>query len=253
MIEYGRILWRGLNEKQDSSYDTEIEFCRKYGFSCMQITYRDGRLQYDTLPDPKEKVILDTGFPIIIHAIFDVEDYDKYANDLLRILTFLNHKEVIIHPICEPSLATLATKETIFKLSEHNKKTADMFLSEGITVYHENNARLLPFNSMPEDLKIIFSESPATEFILDISHIDGYEHLQDMINIKYPKMLHIADRRFSVGHEHLPIGDGDIDFELIFSKYLNDFNGKIILEISEYENVIIDSMAKIQKAMNSCE
>ena len=40
-----------------------------------------------------------------------------------------------------------------------------------------------------------------------------------------------------------------LDFELIFTKYLNDFNGKVILEIPEDDNVIIDSKIKIQKAM----
>lgn len=247
MIEYGRILWHGLNEKRDSSYDTEIEFCKKHGFSLMQITYKNGRLQYDKLPDPKENAILEAGFPIIIHALFDIEDYGKYAKDLLRLLSFLGHKEVIIHPYCEPSLIN---GDTILILSERNKKITDMFLNEGITVYIENSARLVPLNYTPEDLKIVFDESPATELILDIAHIDNYEHLQKIINVKYPKMLHIADRHFSSGHEHLPIGKGDIDFELIFTKYLNDFDGRVIFEISEDENVIIDSMGKIQRAMN---
>ena len=36
---------------------------------------------------------------------------------------------------------------------------------------------------------------------------------------------------------------------MIFSKYLYDFDGKVIFEISEDENIIIDSMTKIKKAM----
>jgi len=62
-------------------------------------------------------------------------------------------------------------------------------------------------------------------------------------------MLHIADRRFSSNHEHLPIGEGEIDFELVFSKYLSGFNGKVILEISEDENVVVDSMEKYEKLL----
>ena len=135
----------------------------------------------------------------------------------------------------------------IYKLSKYNKRVTDMFLGKGITVYIENNARLTPLNHTPEDLEIIFRESPATEFILDISHFDNYEHLQKLINVKYPKMLHIADRRFSSNHEHLPIGEGEIDFELVFSEYLSGFNGKVILEISEDENVVVDSVEKIRK------
>ena len=246
MIEYGRILWHGLNTKW-IDYDTEIEFCKKHNFSCMQITYKDGELQCDNLSNPKEEAILEADFPIIIHALFKIEDYDKYTKDLLRILKYLSHREVIIHPVCKPSLIN---RNTIYKLSECNKKITDIFLSEGITVYIENNAKSVPLNYTSEDIKIILNDSPATELILDISHIDDYDHLRDIINVKCPKMLHIADRYFSVEHEHLPIGEGDINFELIFSKFLSDFNGKVILEISEDKNVIIDSLTKIQKVMN---
>jgi len=140
-------------------------------------------------------------------------------------------------------------KDSIYKLAECNKRLTDYFYDNGIIIYIENNGRLDPFNYLPEDLKLVFDYSPKTELLLDIAHIDSYEHLYKIIEIKYPKMLHIADRHFSVEHEHLPIGNGDIDFGLIFSEYLSDFNGKVIFEITEEDNIIIDSMAKIQKAM----
>ncbi|PWX61560.1 sugar phosphate isomerase/epimerase, partial [Clostridium perfringens] len=88
-------------------------------------------------------------------------------------------------------------------------------------------------------------------FLLDIAHIDNINHLQDLINIKYPKILHIADRHFDVIHEHLPIGHGEIDFQHIFSKLLPQYNGKIILEIVNKDSDIINSKNLIQNFLNT--
>lgn len=239
MIQFGR------SARWYNNYDSEVEFCKTHGFDFMQVWYINGKLKHDTLPDPVEKAIFEANFQIIIHALFTIGDYDKYSEDLLRILKFLNHKEVIIHPSMYP---LPAEKDSMYKLAESNKIITDRFYDNGITIYIENNSALDPFNYSPEDLKLVFDYSPKTELLLDIAHIDSYEHLQKIIEVKYPQILHVSDKHFSIGHEHLPIGKGNIDFELIFSKYLSDFNGKIILEIPEEDNVIIDSMARIKEA-----
>ena len=234
MIKYGR------SARWYNNYDTEVEFCKIHGFDFMQIWYKDGQLQFDKLAAPKEKAILDADFPIILHALFDINDYDKYAKDLLRTLKFLRHDEVIIHPVCLP--VSLINRDTIRILSENNKKITEMFFCDGIKVYIENNGRECPLNYTPEELSLVFAESPKTELLLDIAHIDNYEHLHQIIKVKYPKCLHIADRHFSVGHEHLPLGQGDIDFKHIFSKHLEHFDGKIVFEVvSDNDDDIINS------------
>lgn len=73
MVQYGRSI-RWYND-----YDSEIEFCKKHGFDFLQVWYKDGTLQCDKIAEPKEKAILEKGFPIIIHALFEIEDYDKYG------------------------------------------------------------------------------------------------------------------------------------------------------------------------------
>lgn len=62
-----------------------------------------------------------------------------------------------------------------------------------------------------------------------------------------PKILHVADRHFEVIHEHLPIGQGNIDYKYIFTNILNEFDGKIILEIIQSSKDIIASKAKIEE------
>lgn len=75
--------------------------------------------------------------------------------------------------------------------------------------------------------------------------------MQEVLKVKFPKCLHIADKRFSVEHEHLPIGQGDLDFKLIFQNYLKGYDGKIIFEVVDTDNEIIDSKDIIQNIFYS--
>jgi sugar phosphate isomerase/epimerase len=68
--------------------------------------------------------------------------------------------------------------------------------------------------------------------LLDIAHIDSYEHLERIIAIKFPKCIHLADKHFSAVHEHLPIGQGELDFDRILYRYLKGYDGKIIFEVT---------------------
>ena len=141
------------------------------------------------------------------------------------------------------------TDKTIYELATNVKSIAEKLSRIGATLFIENNSIIDVINYTIEDLKIVFNANPNVELLLDLAHIDSYEHLRNIIEVKYPQMLHISDKHFSVKHEHLPIGTGNLDFELIFSKYLGNFNGGIILEIPEEDTVIIDSMTKIKNAM----
>lgn len=71
-----------------------------------------------------------------------------------------------------------------------------------------------------------------------------------MVEIKMPKILHVADRRMEIIHEHLPIGQGNIDYSYIFTNILNNFDGKIILEVVKSSEDIIDSKVKIEKCFD---
>lgn len=76
-------------------------------------------------------------------------------------------------------------------------------------------------------------------------------HLQEMINVKTPQILHIADRHFNVIHEHLPLGQGDIDFQCIFNNLLPEYDGKIILEIVNSDLDIIYSKDLIKSLLST--
>ncbi|WFA09060.1 hypothetical protein [Tissierella sp. Yu-01] len=61
----------------------------------------------------------------------------------------------------------------------------------------------------------------------------------------------MADKHFSVIHEHLPIGQGDLDFQKIFNNYVKGYNGKIIFEVvTDVDDEIKNSKEIIQTIVN---
>jgi len=240
VVEYGRSI-RWFNDYRD-----EVQFSKLNKFDFMQIWFMKGDLILDKVPSPKEKYVLDSKFPVIVHAVYDIYDYDKFNDKLIHILKFLEHKEVIIHPICE---SIPVNSETIYLLADNIYKTNQLLKMNNIKLFIENNSIIDKINYTPEDLKIVFDKNPDVELLLDIAHIDDYEHLEKIIKVKHPKCLHISDKHFSVKHEHLPIGEGELDFELIFQKYLKGYQGKIIFEVVDEDEKIINSKDIIQKIL----
>lgn len=242
MIEYGRSI-RWFND-----YSDEVKFSRKNNFDFMQIWFMKGQLLLDKVGSPKEEYVLNSNFPVIVHAVYDIDDFDKYNHELLRILKVLNHKEVIIHPVCE---SRPVEDDTIYLLADNIYKTNELLKENNIRLYIENNSVIDTINYKPSDLKIVFDKNPHVELLLDLAHIDDYNHLEKILEVKFPKCIHIADKRFTVDHEHLAIGHGEIDFELIFNKYLKDYNGKIIFEVIADDEEIVKSKNIIKGIIES--
>ncbi|SHI85821.1 sugar phosphate isomerase/epimerase family protein [Lutispora thermophila] len=227
-------------------YENEVRFAKENGFDFMQLWY-DSRglcLHED------DRDFIDTikrhGFPTIIHAVLNIDEFDEHVPKLLALLKELGHKELIIHPIC---MNQPIDEGTLDILDEKVRFALDVFNPEGITLHLENNSKLDPIFTDTNEIEKIFANNKRLEFILDIAHIDSMEHLSDMVHIKKPNILHIADKHFNVVHEHLPIGQGEMDFKHIFKNILNDFNGKIILEIVNTDQDIVNSKKIIESIL----
>lgn len=238
MIEFG------FGARQFGSYQIpfleEVETAKRNGFDFLQIWY-DAEQGLEMIPSQhKKETIKNSGFPTIIHAVLDVSEIEEQAEKLIPILKYLGHKELIIHPESKETDENVTTK-----LIEVLKYSIDIFSKEGISLYLENNSKLDQMFSRAEDIKLVFSEVPKLEFLLDIAHIDDLDHLSQMVAIKYPKILHIADRHLEVLHEHLPVGQGNIDFKYISENILKDYSGKIIFEVTESTESLIESKNRI--------
>lgn len=239
MIKYGRsIRWY-------NNYEDEVRFSRENGFDFMQVWYAKGQIVLDKVNEPREETILANNFPVIIHALLDINEFDIHIPRIMRILNRLSHKEIIIHPICH---SEKITEKTIVKL--YNKLLEIQHLCEenGIKLFVENNSSIDPINYSIDDIKMMYKDKNI-ELLLDIAHIDNYEQLKKIVAIKKPKILHIADKHFNVEHEHLPIGDGELDFTYIFKDVLYGFDGKIIFEVVAKDIPIIESLKAIKRIL----
>ncbi|MGG7099134.1 TIM barrel protein [Clostridium sardiniense] len=228
-------------------YEDEVIFAKENKFDFMQLWYDNRGLCLHEADKEFVDTINKYKFSTIIHAVLNINEFKEHIPKLLDILNKLNHKELIIHPICENETID---KKTIYKLDESIKYALDIFMPNSITVYLENNSKLDPIFTDNYEIEKIFNQNKDLEFLLDVAHIDDLNHLQEMIKIKKPKILHIADRRFNVVHEHLPIGNGDIDFQYIFSNLLPEYSGKIILEIVNSDLDIINSKKIIESLID---
>lgn len=237
----------GCLARFNNPYDNEVRFAIENGFKIMQVWYdRNGIRKHETEESRLDKII-NHNFPTIIHAVLDINEIEEHIPRLINILNILKQKELIVHPVCH---SEVIDKNTIYKLAEKVGKAIQLLNSEQITLYLENNSKLDPIFSTTKEIEIMFSKNPKLEFLIDIAHIYSYEHLKEIIGIKYPKILHITDKHFNVIHEHLPIGQGELDFRYIFNEILYNFQGKIIFEITDDDEDIINGKETIERILN---
>lgn len=237
MIQFGCVA------RYFNPYDEEVNFARENGFTFLQVWYdRNGLLTQEITA--QLQVMKSCPYPAILHALLDVNEIEEHTQKLLNIAEILEHKEVILHPVCK---SEAITEQSIYKLAEKVAEALLAFKSRGITLYLENNSKLDPIFTSEEELKIMFDRNPDLEFLLDIAHIDDERHLQRMLEIRMPKILHIADRHLEVVHEHLPIGKGNINYKGIINDNFKGFEGRIILEITQSNEEIIHSKKRIEE------
>ncbi|QAA33600.1 sugar phosphate isomerase/epimerase family protein [Clostridium manihotivorum] len=236
----------GCLARFNNPYEEEVEFALKNNFKIMQVWYdKDGIRNYEQEENRLNKII-SYGFPTIIHAVLDINEMEEHAVKLIGILNKLKHKELIIHPVCHSENIEEAT---IYKLSDVIGRVLGLLKPNGITLYLENNSKIDPIFSTSKEIEIMFANNPDLEFLLDIAHIYSYEHLKEMVSIKMPKILHITDKYFNIIHEHLPLGQGEIDFKYIFDEILYNYDGKIILEITKEDEDIIRSKEIVEELL----
>lgn len=241
MISIGRgIRWY-------NNYTNEVGFSIENGFDFMQIWFKNGDIMLDNIPEPKADYIKKVGFPVIIHAVLKPEEINLYGKELLDLTEFLGNNEVIIHPVCDKNNMS-ENIET--ELAEQSLIFSSLASSRGITWYLENNSIIDKFHYTKEELSVVYSKDKYVKQLLDIAHIDNYQHLKEIVDVKFPECIHVAGKHFTVPHEHLPLTQGDIDYKLVFSKYLKGYTGRIILEVDGSDTEIIESKKIIEESIS---
>lgn len=224
-------------------YKSEVKFAKENNFKILQIWYDRNGITLLKDKNPIQE-IKNNKYPSIVHALLDINDFDEHIPKLHEILIELDHKEVIIHPVCK---SEKYNERSIIKLSNKISEANEIFKKNEISLYVENNSKLDPILYTANEIEFLFKRNPSVKFLLDIAHTDDLKNLKNIINIKYPDMLHVADKHMDVIHEHLPIGDGELDFNYIFNTLLKDYKGNIILEIVKDKRSLIESKKKLKE------
>jgi len=229
---------RGI--RWENNFDEEVEFSKSIGFECMQIWFYKGELNINS--EDKLEAIKNADHDIIIHAVWTPNEIEDDSDKLIQILLELGHRRLILHPVLEEE----RTKESILDLEKALLSLVDKLDKNNIRLYVENNSMIDDINHRLDDMRIIYKHDKI-QLLLDVAHISSYDHLEKILKIRQPSMLHLADKRFHIPHEHLPLGQGELDFDLIFKTYLSDFDGDIILEITGSDQDLSDSYNKLNK------
>ena len=240
MIQYG-CLARYFNR-----YEDEIQFAKNNGFDFMQMWYDNKGFWINNQRNEDVANIAKFDFPAIIHAVLDVNDFEIHIPIIKNLIDKLGHKDLIIHPVCKTEVYH---EKTIEKLNEKIQFTLDYF-QDTIEIHLENNSKVDPIFHSIEEVQYIFENNKKLNFLLDLAHMPDYDYLQKIVAIKMPSILHISDKRFNVIHEHLPIGEGEIDFQKVFSQFLPLFDGKIIFEVFESDQKIVASFSQIKQYLS---
>ncbi len=230
------------------SLESEVAFARANGFAFLQLWYDHRGLCLDGSSPVDLVRIRNAGMPTIIHAVMELQALEAGAADLLDTVQALDHRELIIHPVCQEEPITAAATG---RLSAAMGRLLATLRPRGVTVFLENNSRLDPIFQTVEDVDRVLGENPDLEFLLDVAHMDDLDHLRRLVAIKRPRLLHVADRRQATVHEHLPIGEGDIDFGYVFREILPDYRDRIILEVVQGDEAIVASRTRLEGLLES--
>lgn len=239
MIEFG------CPAHNDYPLAQSASFAQENGFTLLQVWYDRAGIALKKEKDPVS-ALKACPVPCIIHAVLEIGEIIPEIKKLLPLLEDWGHHQLILHPVHSGGF----TPDTFPGLIEAVKKAQSLLASKGIALHVENNSPKTPLLWTPEEVGCLFEAVPEAHFLLDIAHIAGYEALEGLIEARKPAMLHLADKHFSVLHEHLPIGEGELDFRRIFSS-LSGFSGPIILEITQSPESLVQSREKLSRILSS--
>jgi len=177
----------------------EIEFVKHLGFWFFQIWFYNGVLGIETLQEPKGNGIKKVSFPVILHVVLDMPEYEKYSKKLINLLNHFGRNEVIVHPVCK---AEQITNKTMHLLKEKIESLHQELAVRNIKLYVENNSLIDGFFNTVEDLGMVFDVNPEIGLLLDLAHINNYDHLSKIVEMRFSECIHIADKHFNIIHEH---------------------------------------------------
>jgi sugar phosphate isomerase/epimerase len=149
-------------------FKDEINFSRENGFDIVQLWYKQGVISMAYEEDPISAIQRED-FPVILHAAFDINDFNSYRDDIISVLKKLNHKELILHPMIKTEEVNDITHQ---RLVDEVLKLCQRLYDLDIVVYVENNHAHMKSFYYPKQWKEFFEKAPPNvELLIDFVHV----------------------------------------------------------------------------------
>lgn len=234
----------GMCVRSVERFEAEIEFARKHGFDFVKLWYDDNGLGVLGKGNIRIEDVARSSMPVVLHVGIKVPDIFNHFTRVCEIAEAVSALTVVIHPWLR---AEHTEQKSNLLLAEGLQKSIGVFHRKEIDVALANNCRLFPVCYTEEQLNEIFLNNPGLDFFLDVAHTDDLAHSKALISQKRPSGLFVSDRRFSVHHEHLPAGEGNVDFQSIFNDLLPGFKGSIVIEIDTSDEDILRTASAVRQ------
>lgn len=255
----------------------EIAFAKTHGFQSLQFGGRETGLGEEELGDSFANVaqaLQEANVTAVMEIVVRLTKAGVTKSGLSPLEILQVNLPAIRGLPCHSAHLHLVHVEPMSKaeLSELEASFAPQF-AQGVALakevgfrfgFEHNEVNLQSFFNNPESCRRLLEAVPDLHFVWDFNHTPAQHVPIYKSLIPRMSMLHISDTPLPETNYHLPLGQGNIDFEDYFSA-LNqaDFDGAAILEIGglpksggygkDTDEALIASLHRLQMAINYTE
>lgn len=251
----------------------EIEFAKTHGFSSLQFGGRETGLNEEELGGSFENVaqaLQAANITAVMEIVVRLTKAGVTKSGLSPLEMLQTNLPAIRALPCHSAHLHLVHVEPMSQaeLRELEAAFAPQF-AQGVALakeggfrfgFEHNEINLQSFFNTPESCRNLLDAVPELHFVWDFNHTLA-EHVPIYKSlIPRMSMLHISDTPLPETNHHLPLGQGNIDFEDHFSALRQaNFSGAAILEIGglpksggygkDTDEALIDSLRRLQAAI----
>jgi L-ribulose-5-phosphate 3-epimerase len=259
--------WRPFRE--------ELAFAQSAGFSALQVRRDDSSIDEKHLGDSfldLSRMMRKARVLVTVELVMHVDEKGRTPGGItptelfesnLPAVQALNVSLVHWHLVAKAGLspqALTALENALIPQFAAGVATAEKY---GIHLGLEHNEPDVPLFSTPQSIQAALERVPGLMFVWDINHTHP-DHLSGFLSLaRRMRVLHLSDTPLPAVNHHLPLGQGNIDFETCLRPLIKaGFNGPAILEIGglpksgglgrDTDEALRDSLKYFKKVVEHC-
>lgn len=259
--------WRSLYK--------EIAFAKKHGFKSIQISVKTENASekwFDDSFSEISKLLAEASITAVmeIRLFLNKKGLTNDNKTPLEILK-INLPAIIALPIryvhwhWAPSYDLQHANAETMAMLEQNlvsqlKEAVKLAETHNFIFAFEHNEAQIGLHSSAKACLKTLKQVKGLKFVWDLNHSSDFELINFEELMPYMSVLHVSDTALPKLNYHLPLGQGNIDFNKYFQALKdNNFSGPAILEIGglpksggfgkDTDDALIDSLARLEQTL----